>query len=180
MAHSVIAIESLATEAGKSTQTATATFNSVPDELGSDKKEWNYKLSSPADRYAKVDEVPYQEDVTSIADETIHITIDNHFLGITTLKSIADTSTHELDIVAITGLGGHAFGSFKERAGTHMWLRDALPDDLPGSRIMIYGFDTRLHGSHSSQDLESLASTLRTYLYSRQQSSVRKYLIYRS
>lgn len=170
LAYSIIAIESLATEAGKKSQTATATFDPVPDKLGSNMNEWNYKL--PANH----DEITYQGDESSTADKSIHVTIDSHFLGITTLKSIADMSKHELDIIAITGLGGHAFGSFKERAGTHMWLRDSLPKDLPGSRIMIYGFDTRLYGSHSSQDLESLASTLRTCLYSRQQSLVRKHL----
>lgn len=42
-----------------------------------------------------------------------------------------------------------------------MWLCDSLPRDLPGAQIMIYGYDTQLHGSTSFQDLESLASPLR-------------------
>jgi hypothetical protein len=42
-----------------------------------------------------------------------------------------------------------------------MWLRDSLPHDLPSARIIIYGYDTQLHGSESSQDLEALGSTLR-------------------
>jgi len=42
-----------------------------------------------------------------------------------------------------------------------MWLRDALLRDLPTSRIMLYGYDTKLHNSHTFQDLEALASTLR-------------------
>ncbi len=33
-------------------------------------------------------------------------------------------------IIAISGLGGHAFGSFKERGGEYMWLQDCLPYDL--------------------------------------------------
>lgn len=52
-------------------------------------------------------------------------------------------------IVAISGWGGHVFGSFKERGGEHMWLRDALPHDLmlkngdrPIARVMIYGYDS--------------------------------------
>lgn len=67
----------------------------------------------------------------------------------------------EISCIAISGLGGHAFGSFKEREGSHMWLRDSLPFDLPGVRIMLYGYDTRLHDSRSFQDLETLASSLR-------------------
>jgi len=45
-----------------------------------------------------------------------------------------------------------------------MWLRDSLPFDLPGARILLYGYDTQLHGSHTFQDLEALASTLRSDL----------------
>jgi hypothetical protein len=76
------------------------------------------------------------------------------------LPMIAD----RLSCIAISGLGGHAFGSFKEQAGSHMWLRDSLPSDLPSTRVMLYGYDTQLHGSHTFQDLEALASTLRSDL----------------
>jgi hypothetical protein len=42
-----------------------------------------------------------------------------------------------------------------------MWLRDSLPYDLPCARIIIYGYDTQLHGSRNFQDLEALGSSLR-------------------
>jgi len=45
-----------------------------------------------------------------------------------------------------------------------MWLRDSLPNDLPDARVILYGYDTQLHGSHTFQDLEALASTFRTDL----------------
>lgn len=67
-------------------------------------------------------------------------------------------------IIALSGLGGHAFGSFKERKGNHMWLRDDLPNDFPYARILIYGYDTKLEDSQSIQDLEAIASTFRTAL----------------
>ena len=38
-----------------------------------------------------------------------------------------------------------------------MWLRDALPRDMPQLRSLIYGYDTKLFGSHSFQDLEDIA-----------------------
>ncbi|KAF5669915.1 kinesin light chain [Fusarium denticulatum] len=67
-------------------------------------------------------------------------------------------------IIAISGLGGHAFGSFKERNGDHMWLRDSLPYDLkhedrsrPMARVMIYGYKSNVHDSNNFQDLEDLA-----------------------
>lgn len=71
---------------------------------------------------------------------------------------------NRVSCVAISGLGGHAFGSFKEREGPHMWLRDSLPSDLTGARVMIYGYDTKLHGSHNFQGLEALGSMLRSDL----------------
>ena len=74
-----------------------------------------------------------------------------------------------LSIVAISGLGGHAFGSFKERGGEHMWLRDALPHDLilddgkrPVARVMIYGDDSGVSQSSNMQNLEDLASSFIT------------------
>ncbi len=45
-----------------------------------------------------------------------------------------------------------------------MWLRDALPHDLPGARVLTYGYDTRLVESNSFQNLEDVASTFRASL----------------
>jgi hypothetical protein len=63
-------------------------------------------------------------------------------------------------MIAISGLGGHAFGSFKERHGSFMWLRDALPLDVPGARIFIYGYDTQIIQSSSFQNLMDLGNAL--------------------
>ena len=45
-----------------------------------------------------------------------------------------------------------------------MWLCDSLPDDLANARIMLYGYDTEVTGSHSFQNLEDLANTLKSTL----------------
>ncbi len=45
-----------------------------------------------------------------------------------------------------------------------MWLRDSLPTDLKGVRVLVYGYDTKLAESKSFQDLEALASTFRRLL----------------
>lgn len=37
-----------------------------------------------------------------------------------------------------------------------MWLRDALPNDLPNSRIYIYGYDTGMIDSLSRQTILDL------------------------
>lgn len=54
-----------------------------------------------------------------------------------------------------------------------MWLRDSLPHDLPGIRVLIYGYDSHLAGSNSFQDLEAIASSFRTSIGSiRRQATV--------
>jgi hypothetical protein len=45
-----------------------------------------------------------------------------------------------------------------------MWLRDSLPDDLQGARILIYGYDTRLENSKSFQNVTSLAGQFRNQI----------------
>ncbi|KAF2235759.1 hypothetical protein EV356DRAFT_464663 [Viridothelium virens] len=93
-----------------------------------------------------------------------HIVMDTHFYGITPLSAPKDRDEHLYDIVALSGLGGHAFGSFKERKGDYMWLRDSLPNDFPHARVLTYGYDTKLEDSRSIQDLDAIAGTFRTAL----------------
>jgi hypothetical protein len=77
---------------------------------------------------------------------------------------------YPMDLVAISGLGSHAFGSFMERGSSHMWLADALPKDLPGVRILIYGYDTKLEANNCFQSFEGLASAFRLKLSSIRQN----------
>ena len=63
-----------------------------------------------------------------------------------------------------TGLGSHAFESWQDRHSPYMWLRDALPEYLPNARVMIYGYDSTLVGSHSFQSLGDIGSTFRASL----------------
>ncbi|KAK3363512.1 hypothetical protein B0T25DRAFT_436789, partial [Lasiosphaeria hispida] len=94
-----------------------------------------------------------------------YVMLDDNFYGITTLYA-PPLEDHKVDVVAISGLGGHAFGSFKERDENYMWLRDALPFDLAGedtyrpmARVMIYGYESAVAQSRSVQNLEDLATS---------------------
>ncbi|KFY81101.1 hypothetical protein V498_08740 [Pseudogymnoascus sp. VKM F-4517 (FW-2822)] len=99
--------------------------------------------------------LPANTDGTRLAKRS-YIALDTKFHDFTPFTAPED---HLLDIIAISGLGGHAFGSFKERNGSHMWLRDDLPFDFPRARILTYGYDSKLKGSQSFQDFEAIAST---------------------
>ncbi len=45
-----------------------------------------------------------------------------------------------------------------------MWLRDALPRDLPEARVLIYGYESKLDGSTSFQNLGDIVSKFRASL----------------
>ncbi|KAL7917378.1 hypothetical protein ACQKWADRAFT_324692 [Trichoderma austrokoningii] len=138
-------VSSLALEIHKRTQTATVTFMKVSQPL-QNKKDWNIPLSS---------------DPAQIEDDSVDL--DDGFAGITTLYN-PPPDEHNIDIIAISRIGGHAFGSFKKKGGNYMWLRDALPKDIPTARIMIYGYNSTIASSTSMQNLEDLATSFRDSL----------------
>ncbi|KFY22657.1 hypothetical protein V493_06435 [Pseudogymnoascus sp. VKM F-4281 (FW-2241)] len=153
-AETSVKLRSIAISPNRKTKVATVSFTNRPILLPPRAdREWHFPIFTESNSSA-------DDDDDIIPQEQI-ITVDSHFKGITVLRSFSKVDEHRIDIIAISGLGGNAFGSFKARDGQHMWLCDSLPRDLPGSQIMIYGYDTQLHGSTSFQDLESLASSLR-------------------
>ncbi|KAH0556219.1 hypothetical protein GP486_005853, partial [Trichoglossum hirsutum] len=134
---------------------ATINFEGTSSVLQSDGNEW--VIDAPGNDSS-------DDDIALSREYEQNIIIDSHFEGFTPMSSFENDADHKIDIVAVSGLGGHAFGSFKERGGKHMWLRDALPIDLPNARVLIYGYHTKLANSRSFQDLEALASTFRASL----------------
>ncbi|KAJ9209322.1 hypothetical protein DTO166G4_9085 [Paecilomyces variotii] len=98
-------------------------------------------------------------------DDTL-ITVDTHFRGVTVLYAPSQASPHTIDICAVAGLGGHAWGSFKHKGGSqssYMWILDALSKDFPTARIMVYGSKTRLERDESTQQsLDELGHLLRS------------------
>jgi hypothetical protein len=62
---------------------------------------------------------------------------------------------YENSVVAVTGLDGHAYGSWRGRGDlAEMWLRDFFSEDFPDCRTMIYGYNSKLnhHSFHTIQD----------------------------
>ncbi|RPB15117.1 hypothetical protein P167DRAFT_15109 [Morchella conica CCBAS932] len=76
------------------------------------------------------------------------LSIDKNFYDLTPMNKPEKPIV--ADIIAITGLGGHAFGSWRSRASTDrpihrpMWIRDFLPEKFPNTRIMTYGYDSSI------------------------------------
>jgi hypothetical protein len=83
--------------------------------------------------------------------------VDKDFIGFTPLSDPEDAN---VDIVAVTGLGGHALGSFRSPDGTMAWLRDFAPEDIPRARFITYGYDTTVVSSDDNQGVHELSRTL--------------------
>ena len=61
--------------------------------------------------------------------------------------------TDSYSVIAVTGLAGHAFGSWS--VDHHlMWLRDFLPSDIPRIRVITYGYNSQLTETMSRQDFD--------------------------
>lgn len=66
---------------------------------------------------------------------------------------------YSLDIVAIHGITGDAFGTWTHENGTN-WLRDYLPKEFPGARIFTYGYPAEVLCSRSDGNIDSFARAL--------------------
>lgn len=94
----------------------------------------------------------------AIGDGDNGLIVDLDFLGLTPLADrLQDTV---VDIIAVTGLAGHAFGSWKSKNNPDMWLRDFLPASIPNLRVLTYGYDTKLPGSRSKSSILELSRKL--------------------
>ncbi|KAM0138754.1 hypothetical protein ACHAO1_003353 [Botrytis cinerea] len=90
------------------------------------------------------------------------IQYDADFLNFTTLYNANSEGLQaDVDIVAVVGLGTHAFGTFRSTTpGSHeMWLRDFLPKDIPNTRILLYGYPSTVSGGQSMEKVEDIAIT---------------------
>ncbi|CAM1509526.1 Fc.00g032650.m01.CDS01 [Cosmosporella sp. VM-42] len=143
-------------------------FHTIPDILQakSTNRVWPVDVSLP----------PEGSESHPTVNTTITLLFDTHFLGFSAVGTTSAVSAEiEVEpinsIVAVHGLGGHAYGSFKERGGSYMWLEDSLPAHLRASwepltagcvaRILLYGYDAHIENSSSFQSVHDLASQLR-------------------
>lgn len=66
---------------------------------------------------------------------------------------------YALDIIAVHGITGGAYDTWKHEKGAH-WLRDFLPEDFPGARVFSFGYNADVFCSRSTGNIESFARTL--------------------
>jgi hypothetical protein len=89
------------------------------------------------------------------------ITVDCDFHGITPLYHPSPMPKY--DLVAVSGLAAHAFGSWKSPDQPHvMWLRDFLQQDFPDFRVLTWGYDSSLENSITTMTISSFSRQLLT------------------
>ena len=67
-------------------------------------------------------------------------------------------------MVAVHGLNGDPINTWTRKGSvlrsSTMWLKDLLPEKLPGARIMTFGYDATLVGNTSTGGVQSNAGVL--------------------
>ncbi|KAI1367593.1 hypothetical protein F5Y08DRAFT_297749 [Xylaria arbuscula] len=77
------------------------------------------------------------------------VSIDKDFEHWTPLYCPPEGTIIAADIIAVTGLAGHAFGSWAY-SEENMWLRDDVYKFARNARVLTYGYNTPLVGSNLS------------------------------
>ncbi|EHK16100.1 uncharacterized protein TRIVIDRAFT_10289, partial [Trichoderma virens Gv29-8] len=137
-----ITIASLAPTCGfpgrSPTKTATVTVRKTPEIMNNSSTTGEWKLCTPA--------------------LTNPLILDATFYGLTPLNEVEEHQ-HKYDCIVISGLASHPMGSWQPRGDdkSYMWIRDTLPQLVPGVRFILYGYDTKLMGSKSFQNVKDLA-----------------------
>lgn len=65
-----------------------------------------------------------------------------------------------VDIIAVHGLGGHAYKTWTHRATGKLWLRDFLPGLLPGCRVYTFGYPSKLKDVDMCADVQDFGRNL--------------------
>lgn len=153
---SCMRIHSLASCLGitvESTKTATITFTTIHVILlDDDQRQWILQFASQGTYGSLV--------------------VDTDFHGFTVLNEVRPED-HVLDCIAIPGLGYHPFSIWQPDSETdpYMWLRDSLPQSVPGAQVFLYGYDPEFRRGSFLNSIEDIVISFISDLRSTGRSS---------
>ena len=86
----------------------------------------------------------------------------------------ASSETLRLDIVAVHGLSGDPVNTWTEPKSKAFWPKDFLPNDLPGSRIMTFGYNAdAAFGNSTANVIDHAKDLLGSLIDEREHEDVR-------
>lgn len=77
-----------------------------------------------------------------------------------TSDSIDPTVDQHLDIIALHGIKGHRTRTWTDPVTNLLWLRDLLPESIPGIRVFSFGYAAEVVGARGSGNIASFAGEL--------------------
>ncbi|KAM5521100.1 ankyrin repeat protein [Fusarium oxysporum f. sp. phaseoli] len=84
------------------------------------------------------------------------------------------SQNHPVDIIAVHGLNGDAFSTWRHQPDGTLWLRDLLPKSLPGCRVYTYGYPSKIFSQSSARVQEYARNLLISLRDIREDSTIGK------
>ena len=93
-------------------------------------------------------------------------------------SSASSRESFGVDIIAIHGLNGDPYKTWTDRETQCLWLRDLLPDDIPGARIFTYGYPSHLLCNTSTAGTPEYAGILLAHIESHRVANEQRPIIF--
>lgn len=96
-------------------------------------------------------------------------------VGLTVLYPEGDDNAALVDIITIHGLSGHPQNTWTNFDTQHYWPSNSLPEDIPKSRIMAFGYNTSTSPlNRSTAIISDIAKQLISHLINKRKSGRQK------
>ncbi|KAK7408618.1 hypothetical protein QQX98_009220 [Neonectria punicea] len=122
--------------------------------------------SVPNDPAASTSTTGYANDPSQCPEplaQNVGLRVAHNGIGLSLIgesKSGPEDHHEPVDIIAVHGLNGSAHGTWTNHVNGKIWLKDVLPDYVPGSRVYTFGYASKVRSNPSLASLPDFARAL--------------------